>query len=65
VNRSKIRKVEIENGDDLIDVTFYFEGSDEGFSSSEFSYGTLTRKHLDEIEYSIQDYNSEVELQNS
>lgn len=56
---SKIRKIVI---DDNNDVTFFFEDSEEGFSAGEFTKGTYTRRCLEDIEYNIEDFNTEVDL---
>jgi hypothetical protein len=55
----KLVRIEIDPFDD---ITFIFDDSKEHFSAGEFMPNTFTRKHLEMIEYEIQDYNSEVEL---
>lgn len=57
---NKIRKIEVDTETD--DVTFYFEGSSEPFHQSEFDPDSFTRRHLSNIVYEIEDFNSEVEL---
>lgn len=60
VLRTKIRRIEV---DDFGHANFYFEHSFEPFVVGEFEEGSLTRKHLEQIEYEIQDFNSEIDLE--
>lgn len=58
--RTKITKILI---DESGNANFFFEHSFEPFVAAEFEPGSLTRDHLERIEYEIQDYNSEIELE--
>ena len=55
----RIKRIEIDESDH---ATFFFEGSSDSFSFPEFKKGSITRNSMQTIEYAIQDYNSEVEL---
>jgi len=58
---TKLRLLKI---DDAGEIDFYFEDSQEPFALIEFIEGTLTRKHLEEIDNAIKDYNLEVDFIN-
>lgn len=59
--RTKIRRIEV---DEAGNANFYFEHSFEPFVVAEFESLSMTRNHLERIEYEIQNYNSEVDLIN-
>lgn len=51
---NKITKIEAEwNDKELVDITFYFEGSDNPFGISEFKPESNTRMMLENIESEI------------
>jgi hypothetical protein len=53
---SDLRKIvaELDEQGRLLDVTFYFQGSEEPFGISEFAVGSETRQRLEVLAASLQ-----------
>lgn len=51
---TRIVRIEVDQDDDCI---FFFDDSDEPFSSTEFNRNTATRTTLEILEYAIYQYN--------